>query len=99
MNAILAGPGTHCPMNSTTKAGLASLLNGAAYLFFVIAGMAFWFGGGLIHAVVQTERLLAEAEGIGLAALFGGIGVLVKTIATRLETGGGMISMFDSLRK
>jgi hypothetical protein len=86
-------------MNSTTKASLASLLNGAVYLLFVIAGMAFWFGRGLIHAVVRTERLLAEAEGIGLAALFGGIGALVKTIATRLETGDGMISLSDSLRK
>lgn len=67
-------------MNATTKADLASLLNGAAYLLFVIAVMAFWFGGGLIHAVVQTERLLAEAEGIGLAALFGGIGALARII-------------------
>jgi DNA invertase Pin-like site-specific DNA recombinase len=46
-----------------------------------------------------TQRLLAEAEGIGLAALFGGIGALVKTVATRLETGDGMISLSDSLRK
>jgi hypothetical protein len=86
-------------MNATTKAGLASLLNGAAYVLFAIAGMAFWFGGGVIHAVVQTERSLAEAEGICLAALFGGIGALSKTIATRLETGDGMISLSDSLRK
>ncbi len=86
-------------MNATTKASLASLLNGASYLFFVIAGMAFWLGGGLIAAVVQTERLLAEAEGIGLAVLFGGFGALAKTIATRLETGEGMISLSDSLRK
>jgi hypothetical protein len=86
-------------MNATTKAGLASLLNGTAYVLFVIAGMALWFGGGLIHAVVQTERLLAEAEGIGLAALFGGIGALAKTIATRLETGDDIISLSDSFRK
>jgi hypothetical protein len=86
-------------MNATTKTGLASLLNGTAYLLFVIVGIAFWFGGGLIHAVLQTERLVAEGEGIGLAALFGGIGVLAKTIATRLETGDGMISLSESLRK
>jgi hypothetical protein len=86
-------------MNTTTKAGLASLLNGTAYLLFVIAGLAFWFGGGLIHAVFQTERLLAEAEGIGLVALFGGIGAITKTIATRLETGDGVISLSDSIRK
>jgi hypothetical protein len=86
-------------MNATTKAGLASLLNGAAYLFFVIAVLAFWLGGGLIHAVVQTDRLLAEAEGIGLACLFGGIAALIKTTATRVETGDGIISLFDSLRK
>jgi hypothetical protein len=86
-------------MNTATKASLASLLSGAAWLLFGMAGMAFWFGGGLIHAVVQTERVLAEAEGIGLAALFGGIGALAKTIATRLETGDGPISLSDSLRK
>jgi hypothetical protein len=86
-------------MNATTKAGLTSVLNGAAYLLFVIAGMAFWFGGGLIHALVRTERLLAEAEGIGLAVLFGGIGAMARTIATRLETGDRMISLSDSLRK
>ncbi len=90
---------SHSAMNATTNAGLASLLNGVAYLLFVIAGIAFWFGGGLLHAVVTTERFLSEAEGIGLAALFGGIGAIARTIATRLETGGGMISLSDSLRK
>jgi hypothetical protein len=87
------------PMNEKTKAGLGSLLNGASYLLFAIACMAFWFGGGLIQAVTQTDRALAEGEGIGLAMIFGGVGALVKTIATRLETGDGMISLSDSLRK
>lgn len=99
MNVILWEVDALPPMNPTTKARLASLLNVAAYLLFVIAGMAFWFGGGLIHAVVQRDRVPAEAEGLGLAMLFGGIGALVKTIATRLETGDGMISLSDSLRK
>ena len=93
------GNQSHAAMNATTKAGLASMLNGAANLLFVIAGIGFWFGGGLLHAVVKTERFLGEAEGIGLAALFGGIGAIARTIATRLETGDGMISLSDSLRK
>ncbi len=86
-------------MDATTKAGLASLLKGAAYLPFVIAGLAFWLGGGLIHAVVGTERFLAEVEGITLAVLFGGIGAIAKAIVTRLETGDGLISLSDSVRK
>jgi hypothetical protein len=86
-------------MHATTKASLALLLNRVAYLFFVIAGIAFWFGGGLIHTMLQTDRVPSEAEGIGLAVLLGGIGAIVKTIATRLEIGDGMISMSDSFRK
>jgi hypothetical protein len=86
-------------MNAATKARLASLLNGAAWLFFVMAGMAFWFGGGLIHAIAQTERFLAEVEGIGLAVLVGGIGAIAKAVATRLEEGDNNISLSDSLRK
>lgn len=96
---MLFSGNTYSSMNATTRAGLASLLNGTAYLLFVVAGMTSWFGGGLIHAMVQTERLLAEAEGIGLAVLFGGTGALLKSIATRLETGHGMISLSDSFRK
>jgi hypothetical protein len=86
-------------MNTSTKAGLVLLLNGAAWLLFVVAGIAFWFGGGLIHAIANTERSLAEVEGISLAALSGGIGAIAKTVATRLEVGDGLISLSDSLRR
>ena len=86
-------------MDATTKASLASLLNGGAWLLFVMAGIAFWFGGGLIHAVAETERILAEIEGVGLAALLGGLGAVAKTIATRLEEGDSPISLSDSFRK
>ncbi len=86
-------------MNATTKASLLALLDGVAYFFFIFAGLAVWFGGGLIHALAQTERFFAEVEGIGLAVLFGGIGAIAKTIATRLESGDVTISLSDSLRK
>jgi hypothetical protein len=79
-------------MNATIKASLASLLNRAAFLFFVIAGMAFWFGGDLICAVFLPDRFFAAMGGIGLAALFGGFGVLAIVLASGLETGEGMIS-------
>jgi hypothetical protein len=87
------------PMSAATKAVLASLLNGVAWLLFVVATFAFLCGGGLIHAITKTERSLAEVEGIGLAALSGGVGAIAKAIATRLEVGDGLISLSDSLRK
>lgn len=86
-------------MNATTKASLGSLLNGAAWLFFGAGGLLFWFGGGLIHAIAQTERLLAEMEGIGLAMLFGIAGAIAKGVAIRLEEVDGPVSLSESLRR
>jgi hypothetical protein len=86
-------------MNTGTKAGLASLLKGAAWLLFAIAAFAFWVGGRAINEFAGTERITAEVEGVGLAALFGLIGAIAKTASTHLEEGDGNISSSDSLRK
>lgn len=86
-------------MTAATKAGLASLLNGTAWVLFVMAGLAFLFGAEAIHEFAKTEWILAEIEGTSVAMLLGGIGAVAKTAATRLEDGDSNISLFDSLRK
>jgi hypothetical protein len=44
----------------------------------VVAGLAFWVGGRAIHEFSNTGRLLAEIEGIVLAVVSGGLGVVAK---------------------
>lgn len=67
----------------TKRSALKSLLNGAAWFFFAVAGIAFWFGGRAIHEFANTGRVLAEMEGIGIAVLFGGFGAIAKSFADR----------------
>jgi hypothetical protein len=64
---------------------MKSLLNGVAWFFFVVAGSAFWFGGRAIHEFANTERVLAETEGIGIAVLFGGLGAIAKSFADHFD--------------
>jgi hypothetical protein len=71
-------------MSSATKSALRSLLQGLAWLLFVIAGLAFWVGGRAINEFAKTERILAEIEGISLAVLCAGLGVVVKAASERL---------------
>lgn len=86
-------------MTAATKACLASLLKGTAWLLFVMAGLAFLLGGQAIREFAKAEWILAEIEGTSLAMLLGGIGVVARTAATRLEEGDSIISLSDSLRK
>ena len=86
-------------MTVATKPKAVSLIRKTGSAFLVLAGGAFWFGGGLIHAIANTERLLAEVEGIALAALFLGPGVIAKLSADGVEEGDGSISLTESLRK
>jgi hypothetical protein len=86
-------------MTASRKATLASLLRGVAWLFVVLAGLAFWVGGRAISEFAKTERVLAEMEGIALAVLFGGLGAIAKTAADRVEEDEGDISLSESLRK
>ena len=86
-------------MTAATKAGLASLLDGAARLLFVMAVVAFLLGGTVMREFAKTEWILAEIEGTGFAMLLGGIGAIARTAATCLEERDSIISLSDSLRK
>src|SRR5271157_2383289 len=79
-------------MTASTKATLTSLLRGAAWLCFVTAGLAFFFGDRAIIEFTKTELVLAEMEGIALTVLFGGLGVIAKIAADRLEEDESNIS-------
>jgi hypothetical protein len=88
-------------MNPSRSSTAKSLLRGMAWLFFAIAGLAFWFGGGVISAVARTDRILAEIEGIALALLCVGLGTIAKVAEDRLEQGeaDGPTSLGEALRK
>jgi hypothetical protein len=68
-SGMLFGIG-HTLVSASPKAGFASLLEGAAWLLFVAAALALWVGGRAIKEFAGTERITAEAEGVGLAMLF-----------------------------
>jgi hypothetical protein len=79
-------------MNSTT---LASLLQGLAWVFFAVGGLAFLVGGRALHEFANTERMLAEIEGIGIAVVCGVLGVLTKAAGNRLAAQKIETSMFN----
>jgi hypothetical protein len=69
-------------------------------VFFVTAVALFLFGGGVISAITGTERIPAELEGIGLAALSAGLGIIAKVAEDRLEEcEPGPRSLTEALRK
>jgi hypothetical protein len=86
-------------MAASTKAKLTPLLRGLTWVFLVMAGLAFWFGGRAISEFSKTERMLAEMEGIALAVSLGGLGAIAKAVADRLEEDGSDISLSESHRK
>ena len=91
-------------MTPSTRTKLKLLLQGIAILFFATAGLAFFFGGGLIHAVRGTDRFVAEIEGFTLAVLFAVLGGCAKAVEDRIELEGevdpdGPKSLGEALRK
>jgi hypothetical protein len=59
-----------------------------------MAGLAFWVGGRAINEFAKTERVLAEMEGICLAALCAALSVIAKAASEHLaETGDGDLSI------
>jgi hypothetical protein len=88
-------------MNASRISTAKWLLRGMAWLFFAIAGLAFWFAGGVISAAFGTDRILAEMEGIALALLCAGLGLIAKVAEDRLEQSeaNGPTSLGDALRK
>jgi hypothetical protein len=51
------------------------------------AALFFLVGGRAISAFTKTERLIAEIEGIGLAAVCGALAFWAKTAADNLDEG------------
>jgi len=88
-------------MKPSTRSILKPLLKGLAGLFLAIGGLAFWFGGGLIHALGGTDRVLAEVEGLTAAVLCIGLGIVAKIAEDRLEEDelGTSKSLGEVLRK
>ena len=91
-------------MDPSSREKIVHLLQGIAWLFFAGAGLAFWFGGGLIHAIVPgTDRILSEIEGAALAALCVVLGFLAKGAQDRLGAGevdpNGPKSLGEALRQ
>ena len=90
-------------MNPSTRTKAKSLLRVIVWLSFAAAGLAFVFGGGIIHAIRGTERILAEIEGMAIALLSGGLGFVAKDAEDRLEESevdpNGPKSLGDALRK
>jgi len=66
---------------SSTGAGATSksFLRGIAPVLFAVAGGSFFFGGKVISVAAKTDRLIAEMGGIGLALIFGALGLWAKT--------------------
>lgn len=61
------------------------LLKGISQVLFVVAGLLFVVGGRAISEFTNTDRLLAEFLGIGLAALFVVLGLAAKNAADDLK--------------
>ena len=90
-------------MTPSGGAKLRAALEGLTKLFFAMAGLAFLFGGGLIHVLTNTDRLLSELEGFGLMGVFLVLGILAKGLEDRLDSGevdvNGPKSLGEALRK
>jgi hypothetical protein len=72
-------------MKDSIKSVVKLVLRGVTWLFLATAFVAFWEGGSLIRAhSTKTDRVLAEMEGIGIAALFGGLGTVTKLAEEQL---------------
>ena len=54
-------------------------------MLFVIAGLLFFVGGRAISEFTKADRVLAEMLGIGLAFVFGIIGIVAKNAADNLD--------------
>jgi hypothetical protein len=72
-------------MSAFTKSAAKVLLRGITWIFFAIAGLAFWVGGRAINEFAKTERMLAEMLGIAIATTFAGLGALAKAAADHFD--------------
>jgi uncharacterized membrane protein YvlD (DUF360 family) len=65
---------------------LKAFLLALAWLLFVIAALAFWVGGRVIHEFAEIDRILAEGLGLLIAFVIRMIGYVLKTTADDLDT-------------
>ena len=89
-------------MRSSTRSNLIHFLHGIAWFLFGGAGLTFWFGGGVISAVANTDRFTGELAGVGLAGLLAILGAIAKGAEDHLEMGQeseGPTSLGEALRK
>jgi hypothetical protein len=61
-----------------------AVLHGLAWVLFAIAGLAFWAGGRAISEFGKIDRILSEFLGLGIAAVTGALGYILKTTADGL---------------
>lgn len=86
-------------MHPSIKSVVSPVLRGIAWCFFIAAGISFWFGGGVIAAVAQTDRGTGEIGGMVLMILFAIVGGAAKFAEDRLDEGDGPTSLGEALRK
>jgi hypothetical protein len=71
-------------MNTSTRSAVKFLLRVTAWLFFAVAGIAFWVGGRAISEFTKTDRIFAEIEGVGHAFVTGALGFIAKNAGDNL---------------
>ena len=67
-----------------TNKRLSQLLGVLAKGIFGAAGFAFFFCGGLIHAVANVDRLFAEMIGLGLTVVLAALGAIAVSASENL---------------
>jgi hypothetical protein len=77
-------------MTATTRSFWKACSRGFSWIFFAIAGLAFWAVGKAISEFGQIDRILAEMLGIAIAVATGVLGYILK--ATADDLGGAQDS-------
>lgn len=71
-------------MTAATQSFWKAVLHGLSWVFFAIAGVAFWVGGRAISEFGKIDRILSELLGLLVAAGTGVLGYILKTTADDL---------------
>ena len=73
-------------LTAATRSFWKAFLHGLTWIFFAIAGLAFWVGGRAISEFGKIDRILSELLGLGIAGGTGVVGYILKTTADDLGT-------------
>ena len=71
-------------VTAATRSFCKAALHGLSWVFFAIAGVAFWVGGRAISEFGKIDRILSELLGLLVAAGTGVLGYILKTTADDL---------------